>query len=97
MKINQYFETTWGAFDAIQELAKSKGIESNELDNYVLTGGISIGQSWSNSFEIDSMKGKNTRKGLHATIFRLETTYELVSYVLWRNEQKANWLDTAKT
>tara|TARA_R110000744_G_scaffold111042_1_gene209216 strand:- start:4230 stop:4478 length:249 start_codon:yes stop_codon:yes gene_type:complete len=82
MNNNQYFDTTWGAFDAIYDLAKSKGIESSELDNYILTGGISIGQSWSNSFEIDSMKGRNTRKGLHATIFRLETTYELVSYVL---------------
>jgi len=80
--MNDHFKTLWALFDAAFKKAKALEIKSDELENYMHTGGLAIGKSFSRSFEIDSLKGRNTRKGFHITIFRLENSYELVSYVL---------------
>jgi len=80
--MNDHFNTLWALFDAASAKAEKLGIKSEELENYMHTGGVNVGQSFKRSFAIDSLKGRNTRKGFHITVFRLEETYELVSYVL---------------
>ena len=72
----------WDAFDYAEFKCKSLGITSIELRQYLFTGGMSIGESWSRSFEIDYLKGRKTKKGFHMTLFRKEDSYEMVSYVL---------------
>jgi len=80
--MNNYFPTMWDAFDYAEFKCKSLGITSGELRQYLFTGGMSIGESWSRSFEIDYLKGRKTKKGFHMTLFRKENSYEMVSYVL---------------
>ena len=77
-----HFPTLWQAFDSLYEKANALKIESNELENYMHTGGIVSGFGWAHSFEIDKLKGRNTKKAFQVVIHKLETSYELVSYVL---------------
>jgi hypothetical protein len=80
--MNSHFETLWGAIDQLMIDNAQRKLISLELENFLFTGGMRIGESWSRSFDIDSLKGRNTKKGLHVTIFRNSKTYEMVSYVL---------------
>lgn len=81
-KVNSHFETLWGAIDQLMIDNAQRKLVSLELENFLFTGGMRIGESWSRSFDVDSLKGRNTKKGLHVTIFRNGKTYEMVSYVL---------------
>ena len=78
--MNSHFETLWGAIDQLMIDNAQRKLISLELE--IFTGGMRIGESWSRSFDVDSLKGRNTKKGLHVTIFRDSKTYEIVSYVL---------------
>tara|TARA_R110000803_G_scaffold43061_6_gene92199 strand:- start:14635 stop:14880 length:246 start_codon:yes stop_codon:yes gene_type:complete len=81
MKTN--FETLWQAFDSIAHSNKSEKLESIEFEEYMHTGGINYGESWTYSFEIDKLKGRNTKKGLQVSIFRNNFgIYEKISYCL---------------
>tara|TARA_R110002096_G_scaffold171236_1_gene343964 strand:+ start:32 stop:277 length:246 start_codon:yes stop_codon:yes gene_type:complete len=73
------FDTLWQAFDSILKENKESKLESTEFENYLLTGGIRYGESWQRSFDIDKLKGRNTKKCLHVYISRNKLGfYELI-------------------
>lgn len=46
-------------------------------------GGVNYGETVSANFEIDTLKGKSTRKYFHVSIYRMENgKYEVTSYIL---------------
>jgi hypothetical protein len=53
------------------------------FDEWLMFGGMSYGETARKSFELDSVKGKGTRSGFHAVIWRHDQTgrYEVVAYV----------------
>jgi len=76
------YKTLWAAFEQLNSEVERRKIVSEELTNYMHTGGIKYGETWKHSFMIDSLKGKNTRQYLHVQIYRHESgTYELNFYV----------------
>lgn len=80
MKTESYFETASGALDQVEAtLAKNNATVDGDFRSYF--NGINYGETRAHSFTLSSFKGKNTRKGLHITLYRLETgRYELTSY-----------------
>ena len=75
------FETLWQTFDSIVKDNKQAQLESTEFDNYLHTGGIRYGESWQRSFDIDKLKGRNTKKCLQVYISRNTLSfYELIKY-----------------
>lgn len=83
MKYETYHETFHSVIESLTEAVAKAGIISEEFANRMYTGGINYGGNASFSFSIDSLKGRNTRKGLHFQVWRLESgRYELNAYVL---------------
>ena len=75
------FNSLWEAFDSILKDNKQAQLQSTEFDNYLHTGGIRYGESWKRSFDIDKLKGRNTKKSLHVYISRNTLGfYELIKY-----------------
>jgi len=75
------FETLWQTFDSIVKDNEQDKLESTEFENYLHTGGIRYGESWSRSFDIDKLKGRNTKKSLRVYISRNTLGfYELIKY-----------------
>ena len=73
------FNSLWEAFDSILKDNKAAQLESTEFENYLHTGGIHYGESWQRSFDIDKLKGRNTKKSLHVYISRNRLGfYELI-------------------
>jgi hypothetical protein len=71
---------------AIQE-AKSFLLENkivcHDFENELFSGGVSYGETRTFNFEIESMKGKRTKKWFHFVVTRLDSGfYEVVNYVL---------------
>tara|TARA_R100000900_G_scaffold78933_1_gene62158 strand:- start:89 stop:382 length:294 start_codon:yes stop_codon:yes gene_type:complete len=87
LKLNQYikmtstFNSLWQAFDSILKDNKAAQLQSTEFENYLHTGGIRYGESWQRTFDIDKLKGRNTKKSLHVYISRNTLGfYELIKY-----------------
>jgi hypothetical protein len=77
------FNTLWEAFESIANSNKAEKLDSIEFEEYMHTGGINYGESWCYSFDIDKLKGRNTKKALQVTIFRNNIgLYEKISYCL---------------
>jgi len=76
-------ETLWEVFNTVNRELESRQIISSHFDDYMMTGGINYGQSWRESFEIDSIKGRGSRKCIQMIVFRCGSSgrYELVLYV----------------
>lgn len=77
-----YHETLGQALQACKDyLTKEKAV-STELEDFLHTGGIGYGQTWRGHFHLSSLKGKNTRKYFHVSIYRMESgRYELTRYI----------------
>ena len=83
MKYNIYHETLHSVFNEVAKGISDKGIVSEEFSNFLCTGGIGYNENRRFNFEIDSIRGKNTRKGLQIQVARFESgTYELNCYTL---------------
>jgi hypothetical protein len=76
-------ETFHSVVGEITDYLERNGVVSDEFSNHMFTGGIGYGENTGYTFEIDSVKGKNTRKGLQVQVYRGDNgIYELNMYVL---------------
>lgn len=84
--MSNYAETLAGAADeAITRADEAQAIlvDPGSARDEIGREPISYGQHRSFSFAIDTLKGRNTRKGFHVVITRLDSgRYEIVAYVL---------------
>ena len=82
MKIDIYHNTLGSAIVEIENFMIDKQVESQEFSNHFWES-VRYEETVSVSFEIDSLKGRNTKKGLHAQFYRLPSgNYELNIYIL---------------
>ena len=80
-----YFETLGATVDAVARLAEeSRAVVSRPSEIGALCQDhLAYGAVRTGDFQLDTYKGKPTRKYFHATITRLDSgRYELVTYVL---------------
>lgn len=80
-----YHETLGAALvTAIAYAAEAKAvINESELTDQFSNGGVSYGETRNGDVEIESLKGKGTRKWFHVVIYRMDSgTYELTCYIL---------------
>ena len=83
MKYEIYHETLGSAVQEVQRFMDKKKIECEEIINHFWEA-VGYEETVNASFEIDSIKGKNTQKGLHMNFYRFPSgRYELSIYVLW--------------
>lgn len=81
-------ETNWRASEYVQESYKGRGIrlseDSENILNINLREGMAYGETKRVSVEIDSIRGRKTKKYFTAVIYRFENTgrYEVSTYVL---------------
>jgi hypothetical protein len=72
------FETLSDCLDAARkDCENNKIVLTNQIDNFEPMQYNTVQRK---SFEIDTIKGKNTRKYYHIIISRLDGRYELVNY-----------------
>lgn len=70
------------AISAVREKMECDKVVSSDFDNF-LFGSIPYGQTQRFGFEINSIKGRKTRKYLHLVLYRMESgNYELIYYIL---------------
>lgn len=86
MNYEVYHNTLSEALDTVEKFcAASDAVPEPgwRLDRYTTVGSVSYGQTSSENFRLESLKGKTTRKWLHVIIYRMETgRYELTVYFL---------------
>ena len=76
-----YHETFHSVVDEIGEYLERNDVVSAEFSDKMFTGGISYGETEKWSFEIDSIKGKPTRRALQVQVYRMDSgRYELNMY-----------------
>jgi len=79
-----YFNTLADTLRAhIENVQKQGGIFSEDASEmYCFISPVHYGQTLQDNRELSSLKGKNTRKYAHASIYRMDCgRYELTSYI----------------
>ena len=78
------FATLWNVFDYLQhKLKHTTHYSSEELAEYMHTGGINYGEGWSHTFELITPKGNLAKKCFHVYVCRNPNgTYSVDSYIL---------------
>lgn len=68
---------------AAEAVCQGAIIDRNELDEAFATGGIPYGTTREAHLPIEFLKGKNTKKHFHVSIYRMDSgRYELTCYIL---------------
>ena len=68
---------------AAKEYLADNRIDCPEFLNELFTGGISYNETRTFNYEIETMKGKKTRKWFHFVVCRKDNgLYEVMNYVL---------------
>jgi hypothetical protein len=76
-----YHETLGEAIQEIQDFMERNDVVSNEIESF-FWGHVGYKETFRHSFEIDSWKGRGTRKCLQVQVYRFETgRYELNLYI----------------
>ena len=67
----------------IEAFCQGAIIDRNELDEAYASGGIPYGATREAHLPIEFLKGKNTKKHFHVSIYRMDSgRYELTCYIL---------------
>ena len=80
-----YHETAGSAMREAQKTAdEARAVFTDERpDTEMISGGVSYGQTRDFHFQLNSYKGKGTRKWFHVSLYRMDSgRYELNCYVL---------------
>jgi hypothetical protein len=84
MKNQNYFATFHACLEQASKIASDRAlafVDGGPSDK-MWTGGVAYGTTLSDTFPIKTIKGKNTRKVMVFTVYRLESgNYELNCYV----------------
>ena len=81
--MQKYFSTFSACWEyATNALKLGSKYKSPEFDNYLHTGGVPYGGTWSSSFYLETPTGRLSKKQFHVTITRTsDGYYDCTAYI----------------
>lgn len=78
-----YFDTFHACWSHARNVLNESIYSSSEFEDYLHTGGVPYGGTWSSSFYLETKKGNLAKKCLQVSITRLSSgQYDCTAYIL---------------